>query len=306
MVEGALRAMGQTMATLGFLDPRLQPSGKLDLRLQRQLQAYAKQDPPPTRVKPIPLQILLNLLDYCYHTPDAAYNAMGHMLTLGFFFLLCPGEWAFTDNPEAAPFRICNVHLLRNNTRLNMYSCSERDLESATHIALEFTKQKNAVRGELVGLGRSGHAFMCPVYAMIQRIRHLRLHQAPLTTPIYTYYTHNSTRKVTTSMLSSQLRQTCTALGASVGVHPNDVSVRSLRSSGAMALLCADVDSDRIRLLGWWKSDEMLRYPHVQAMPIVAPLASLMVQHGTFFIHSKQQNGVKGGATGAASLPLCN
>jgi hypothetical protein len=120
------------------------------------------------------------------------------------------------------------------------------------------------------------------VYAMIQRVRHLRLHHAPLTTPIYTYYTHNRNQKVTTSMLTHQLRQTCTALGALVGVHPNDVSVRSLRSSGAMALLCADVDSDRIRLLGRWKSDEMLRYLHVQAMPIVAPLARLMVQHGSF------------------------
>jgi hypothetical protein len=145
-----------------------------------QLQSYAKQDPPPTRVIPIPLQILLHLLEYCYRTPDAAYNAMGHMLTLGFFFLLCPGEYAYTDNPEAAPFQVCDVHLLCNNIRINPYSCSEWELESATHIALEFTKQKNGVRGELVGQGRSGHAFMCPVYAMIQRIRHLRLHQAPL------------------------------------------------------------------------------------------------------------------------------
>jgi hypothetical protein len=32
-VEGALRAVGQTFATLGFSDPRLQQSGKLDLRL---------------------------------------------------------------------------------------------------------------------------------------------------------------------------------------------------------------------------------------------------------------------------------
>jgi hypothetical protein len=49
-----------------------------------------------------------------------------------------------------------------------------------------------------------------------------------------------------------------------------------------MALLCADVDPDKIRLLGRWRSDEMLRYLHVQALPIVTPFASLMVRHGYF------------------------
>jgi hypothetical protein len=58
--------------------------------------------------------------------------------------------------------------------------------------------------------------------------------------------------------------------------------VRSLRASGAMALLCADVDLDHIRLLGRWRSDEMLRYLHVQAFPIVAPLAEQMVRHGFY------------------------
>jgi hypothetical protein len=49
-----------------------------------------------------------------------------------------------------------------------------------------------------------------------------------------------------------------------------------------MALLCANVDTDKIRLLGRWHSDEMLRYLHVQALPVVAPLANLMVRHGHF------------------------
>lgn len=46
-VEGALRTVGQTLATLGLPDPCLQPSGKLDLRLHCQLKGYSKIDPPP-------------------------------------------------------------------------------------------------------------------------------------------------------------------------------------------------------------------------------------------------------------------
>jgi hypothetical protein len=281
-VEGALRYVGQMIALLGFRDPRLQPSGKLDLRLQCQLQAYSKQEPPPNRVKPIPLYIILHIVQHCYMMPDAREQAIAHMITLGFFFLLRPGEYTHTGNTEAAPFRLHNIHIFRNNVRLNTLHCPEEHLDSATQVALEFTKQKNGVQGELVGLGRSNHAFLCPVKAMIWRIKHLRLHNAIPTTPIYKYHDNRQWAAISTIHITHRLRLATASVGHEVGVRPTDISVRSLRSSGAMALLCADVDSDRIRLLGCWRSDEMLRYLHVQALPIVAPLANLMVQHGFY------------------------
>jgi len=79
------------------------------------------------------------------------------MLLIGFFFLLRPGEYAHTSNPESCPFRLCDVHLMHGVTRLDPFHAAEITLRSATHVALEFTNQKNGVRGELVGLGRSGH-----------------------------------------------------------------------------------------------------------------------------------------------------
>jgi hypothetical protein len=290
-VEGALRAVGQTFTALGYPDPRLQPSGRLDFRLHRQLQGYAKIDPPPHRVKPVPLQIILHIVVQCYTTQDAIHNAFAHMLTLGFFFLLRPGEYAATCNPDATPFRLCDIHLLHASRRLDVMTCPEAALDTVTHVALEFTTQKNGVRGELVGLGRSGHHTLCPVIAAIRRIKHLRLHAAPPFTPLYTVYTPSPTC-ITTTDLTRQLRLACTALGATVGITPQDISVRSLRSSGAMALLCGNVDTDKIRLLGRWRSDEMLRYLHVQALPIAAPLASLMVRHGFFsFIPNNRLRG---------------
>jgi len=49
-----------------------------------------------------------------------------------------------------------------------------------------------------------------------------------------------------------------------------------------MALLCAKIDPDIICLLGWWHSDEMLCYLHVQSFPLLAPLAPQMLHHGAF------------------------
>jgi hypothetical protein len=47
-VEDAIRSVGQAFSALGYPDPRLQPSGKLDFHLSCQLTAYSKHDPPPT------------------------------------------------------------------------------------------------------------------------------------------------------------------------------------------------------------------------------------------------------------------
>jgi hypothetical protein len=140
---------------------------------------------------------------------------------------------------------------------------------------------KNGVRGELVGLGRSGHPTWCPVRALLNRVQHLRAHRAPSTTPLYSYYT-TAWHRIDTATLTTHLRIAVTAIGHEYGISPVDISVRSLRSSGAMALLCANVDTDKIRLLGRWRSDEMMRYLHVQAFPIVAPFASQMLHHGSF------------------------
>jgi hypothetical protein len=55
-----------------------------------------------------------------------------------------------------------------------------------------------------------------------------------------------------------------------------------------MALLCAQVDSDVIRLLGQWQSDKMLRYLHIQAEPVMRDFALRMLTHGNFVLTPNQ------------------
>ena len=49
-----------------------------------------------------------------------------------------------------------------------------------------------------------------------------------------------------------------------------------------MALLCAGIDANIIKLVGRWRSDAMFRYLHAQALPIVKQLAKTMMKHGNF------------------------
>jgi hypothetical protein len=289
------------MAHMGLPDPRLTPSGKLDLRLSRLLSAYNKADPPPARVKPVPIILLRHTCAIQRISNHPLGHAIADMFTLAFYFLLRPGEYANTDNPESAPFRFQDVHLMVGCRQIHQYTCPEHELHSVTFACLEFTTQKNGVRGELIGLGRSGDAAFCPVTSLVNRIIHLRLHRATSTTPLYSYK-HTRWASITATTLTSVLRQAASVMGNTLGITPKDISVRSLRSSGAMALLCGNVDTDRIRLLGRWHSDEMLRYLHVQALPVVADIAPTMLHHGNFTLIPNHPQTTPGGQRACSAL----
>ena len=83
-------------------------------------------------------------------------------------------------------------------------------------------------------------------------------------------------------MITDHLKATVKLLtGTHLGFTYKDVSTRSLRAAGAMALLYSGVDNDIISLIGRWRSDNMLRYLHVQSEPIMRKYSKLMISHGS-------------------------
>ena len=284
-VEDALRSVGQTFACLGSPDPRLSSPGHVDHRLKRMLQAFHKHDPPPHRVKPIPLPIIRHIAATAHASADAALQATADMIILAFFFLLRPGEYT-NSTVDAQPFRFCDVALFVGNSKLDPASTTPTALLGATFVTLEFTTQKNGVRGEVIGLGRSGDPICCPVLAAARRLRHLQQHSAPPTTPLASYCSRPPTfAAVAPADVTASLRLASNLLGRQYGFTPNDVSARSLRAAGATALLCADVDPNIIQLLGRWRSDEMLRYLHLQAEPLMKNFAPRMLRGGNYRLH---------------------
>ena len=102
--------------------------------------------------------------------------------------------------------------------------------------------------------------------------------------PLASYADANTLRHVTSHDITTLLRTHARLLGPAYGFLPQHISARSLRASGAMALLCAQVDSDVIQLLGRWRSDEMLRYLHVQAEPVMRNFSSCMISGGSYHL----------------------
>ena len=104
-VKDAARLIGQAIAMLGAKDPRMTSTGKLDGRLQLQFCCYSRQDPPPSRVKPIPFQVLRRLACVAAASRDPELQAVSDMIIIAFFFLLCPGEYTGTKS-DSSPFRL--------------------------------------------------------------------------------------------------------------------------------------------------------------------------------------------------------
>ena len=268
------------MASMGSKDCRKDSTGALDFRLSRMFRAHGRQDPPPNRVKPIPISLIRRIANRS-DNGTAKDRAVADMIIIAFFFLLRPGEYTGTENDDT-PFRFQDIQLCIGQLVIPLLTSTNAQLWAATSVSLTFTTQKNGVRGEVVNHGLSGHNLLCPVRAVVRQIIHLRSHQATPGTVLATYFHNNRTYKVQAKDVTAVLRESARVLGPQYNFSEQDVSARSLRAGGAMALFNSNVDSDTIRLIGRWQSDAMLRYLHLQAQPVMQGFASRMLQGGDY------------------------
>jgi hypothetical protein len=285
-VEQYLRSVAQIFASVGAPDPRHDASGTTDFRLSRQFRTYDKQDPPPTRVRPVPLQLLVHMYDAVAQLHDHAterQRAVADLAIMAFFFLLRPGEYCKSGpDTESHPFRLQDVTFCIGDANYNAATAPLDRIRQADYTALYFTTQKNGVRGEAIGHGASGHPTACPLRVIRRRVLYLRSLGAPPDTPLCAVLERNRWRLVPSTAITAALRASCTAIGDTVGLKPGDISARALRAGGAMALLLGKVDYATIQLIGRWRSDQILRYLHVSARPIMQCHARIMTQNSAF------------------------
>lgn len=282
-VEDAIRLVCQRFSELGAPDPRLDAQGHQDFRLRRMYAAWKKEDDPPARVEPIPMPILLQAEALGRRTPRD--RATLDCMWMGFYFLLRPGEYANASGDAKTPFRLQDVQFKIGSRHYpDVMTVPIETLLAATFVSLTFTNQKNGVKGEKLGHASNGQRFACPVRAVIRRVEHLRSHHAHPSTPLHVYYDHGAPYAVSASMLSSLLRSAALTIPGHCGVQLSHISARSLRNSGAMALLLAGCDPDKIRIVGRWRSDAMFRYMHSHALPLIQNNSTLMFRGGSYHL----------------------
>lgn len=259
--------------------------GQLDFRLSALYRAWAKLDPSPSRVKPLPITLLRQVVTLAHQALSPIALVESRLLTLGVFFLLRPGEYiGKPDDALDSLFRIRDIALWVGTRAIDPLGCPLTDLRAAMFASLTFTRQKNGVRGEKIGHGRSGDPLICPVLSLVELLITLRALHVPPSTPINAYFPARPggpLRYVLSADLTRRIR-TALAIYPDPSYSPSDVSARSTRAGGAMALLCAGLNRDHIRMIGRWKSDELFRYLHVHAQPLMTGVAAQMLRGGTF------------------------
>jgi len=149
---------------------------------------------------------------------------------------------------------------------MDVLRCDFSTLATANLTSLAFTNQNNWDKGEKIGHVQSGHHSACLVLAIIRLVKHLHSQNALPATALSSYFCTRTNKwcKVLSKDITTNLRQAVTILNpTSLGFELKDIETRSLHSGGAIALLISNVDTDKICLLGHWKSDAMLRYLHI-------------------------------------------
>jgi hypothetical protein len=287
-VAAALQAVGKGLTQLGFDDPRLTTQGSKIYHplLHDFLEALRKQDDPSERAHPANITIISNMAAIPQGPLGFRHQAVHRLAILGFFWLLRPAEYLDgAGETRSQSFRLCDVSFEVDGTTIPATDASLNDVDvnRYTRASLTFTDQKNAVKGEVIAHAATSDPILCPCKVLARICANLRGNNADATTPLHTYYDpHGLARTVQPTHMTLALRRAARLHSSTDHIADGLLSARSLRPGGATALLCANIATDTIQLLGRWKSDAMMRYLRVAALAHTTPLAQAMLDAGAY------------------------
>ena len=201
--------------------------------LKRQFQSYKKEDPPPTRVEHLPVELIKLAVQACRASNTEKDTCIADMITIGFFFLCRPGEHTVIFDNE--PFKLLNVQFYQDNTPVPIQS--SKLLPAADFLTLSFDTQKNSVKGERIGHRCSTSVTLCPILAVAHRVAHLNLHRAKPDQPLCSYYHKESkTYQYLASQDITQVLRASALHHPRFCVNPASVECRSLHTSSVAAI----------------------------------------------------------------------
>ena len=266
------------------LDPRYGNNLSQHLELALLSRSYSKQDPPPKKVKPVPLQLPLHA---CLPQDTAFACARTNMTIAGYYYMLRPGEYTFCRKNNH-PFRLQDITFKTPWGYENAATAPVSHLRKALEVLLYFTDQKDGIKGQAILHGDTTHPWLSPLKAILRQVLMLRRHKAAPNTPLYTYFdSSGSPHYITASDITKQLKLSCAAIGASLGIKPSEISARALRNGGCVALIRAGVDPLLAKMVGRWRSWAMVEYLQASCID-TTPYAQRMFDAGSYTIPTHQ------------------
>ena len=106
--------------------------------------------------------------------------------SVSFSFFVRASIWVSPTTPQTTSFAYVTLPSGSALEPCSITIAPPADLQASasTFVTLTFTRQKNGVRNETVGHGRSGHPHLCPAACLVDRVLALRAFNADPSTPL--------------------------------------------------------------------------------------------------------------------------
>jgi hypothetical protein len=211
------------------------------------------------------------------------------LLVGAFFFAMRSCE--FVKTPLQGKTKILRLGCITFfDKRRNEVHQSDPELTNkARHVQVVFEDQKNGVRFDQRSQRKTKDSQLCPVLRFgraVQRVLKF-IPGADDSTPLCSTNDALRTKSkfITSEATLTRIRSTCQIYGgkAKFGFDPKEVGNKSLRSGAAMALFLKGHSSDRIMILGRWKSKAFLDYIRPQVISWTGCFSNDMIAFENFF-----------------------
>lgn len=246
--------------------------GVLTLRpsIKALFKAFDARDPPPNSQKAATRRLLEDLAETneplgetSRHTADLVIGA--------YFFAMRACEFCKTEKKGKTKLLTLDNITFRDKKR-KIVDISEPDLtKRARYVTVCFVDQKNGKKNEKRTQRKTGRKWLCPVRAWgraCQRANTKHDKKRP-EQPVCIFTSKNGRQtQITDSQVIQSLRTSCKVNGGRerYGFGPEEIGSRSIRSGAAMSLFIANHSTERIKILGRWRSDAFLAYIRPQVL----------------------------------------
>jgi len=280
-VQDALGAIGKTFELAGLPNPTYKPgTDRLDARLQRQLEALRRSDPPTRPQLAVPVSVPHWVFDQSRLSRSPHVQAVGDLCLIAFYFLLRVGEYTQTQatrTTRTQQFRLQDVVFFRQQQPMTNADLCNPNLQPDL-VRLRIDNQKNGKRNQIISHHASNQRY-CPVNACANRVRTLLNAGATPETPLCAYrpYPEAPFAYVTNDDIVDAVRAALGPTGTTDrGYRDKIVGSHSLRAGGAMALFNQGVEVTKIMKMGRWTSTAFMTYIHEQVDVVSRGIAEKM------------------------------
>ena len=276
-VQVSLRAVASKFEMDGEPSPVATSQGKYHKKIGQLIEGYRRNDPAPQYKLAVPLTVPAYMYSYGRHG-TTKHKAIGDMAIIAFFYLLRVGEYTKEGNKRTRTqqFRINDITLWNNKSIMDKNLPISTLLEKCTAATLNIDNQKNGRRNQSVH-HEAQTSDICPVKALIRRIKHILFHTSNVNTIISTHFSRPKGQVLRGTDINAAIKAAVIQLGLpKYGFNPDQISSHSLRAGGAMALHLNHQSSATIRKMGRWSSDTFLDYIHNQIAAFSSGLSTAM------------------------------